>query len=358
MTLNSSLFSLGQLRSQFPSVAIVGVGDEGDSILSQVFEHGGSGAQCIAVNTDKASLENVYSHEKVLVQLEGIDDLETGSHSDVEGKATRACVDSLAPLLAGADVAFIVATMREPSTAVLASAVAEVARRIGAVTVGMAIMPSPFEREMASAYRGLARIRKSCNTAAIVSINHLRPFLTCSQDMWGDMSDQPLVDLISDLSGTLACPNVVNTDPVAFRELMAHGGIAHLGIAQSSSVLKVEEATVAALRRPLLYDSISRSRGALLVLHGGSGFAIEEAEMAADLVTERVGWNTPVLLGARVDESWDEGVQVSILLTGGAYPYVPGGYRRLPLEMYEMENDSEEHGLIDVELDLDQLEES
>ena len=111
-----------------------------------------------------------------------------------------------------------------------------------------------------------------------------------------------------------------------------------------------------ALRGPLLYDSIVRNRGALVAVRGDSDLTIEEAQRAADLVAERAGWNMPVVVGAHVEESRLEGCQVSILLTGGVYPYIPGGYRRLPLDMYEMEPDEEEEKQLALDLDLDQLE--
>jgi len=166
-----------------------------------------------------------------------------------------------------------------------------------------------------------------------------------------------LADFVSGLAETLACPAFMNISVGAFRELMTHGGIAHLGIAQSSSTLRAEEAAIGALRSPLLYDDIGRTRGALVNVRGDSTLTIEEAEIAADLTSERTGWSIPVVMGARVDESWDNGLQVAIMMTGGAYPYIPGGYRRLPLAMYEMEPDAEEEP-VNVDLDLDQLEES
>jgi len=137
---------------------------------------------------------------------------------------------------------------------------------------------------------------------------------------------------------------------------MTYGGIAHVGIAHSTSALRVEEATIGALRGPLLYDNITRCRGALINVLGDSNLTIEEAQRAAEVIGERAGWNVPVVIGSLVDESWYEGCQVSILLTGGVYPYIPGGYRRLPLDMDEMEPDGEDEGPISLELDLDQLE--
>lgn len=355
MLATATLFRLPDIYARFPRVAIVGLGNEGNDVVSRIFEEGRSGAQCIALNTDREYLMHIYAHEKVLIETSA----GTTYDSEAEETAIRKCGDLLTPLLTGADVAFIVAEMSERDRVSEASVVADVARRTDAVTVGVAIMPSPFERDAGLVARhGLAKMRETCHTLAIVDANRSMRLPRYPPNLSSDPSDTLVVDMISGLSETLACPSALNIDLAAFREMMMYGGIAHLGIAHSSSPLRVEEATIGALRGPLLYDNIARSRGAVLIVRGDSNLTTEEAGRAADLVAERAGWNLPIVMGASVDDPQYEGCQVSILLTGGVYPYIPGGYRRLPLDMYEMEPSGEEDGPIDIELDLDQLEES
>jgi len=358
MVVNAIPSYLSEISATFPRVSVVGVGDEGTGIVSGVFQNGGSGAQCIVVNTDKGPLDHAYSHEKVLIPRDVTDD--SGDRDDLEARETaiEESARLMTPLLTGADIVFVVAKMKEGKAASVAPLVADVARRSGAVTIGMATMPPPFEREdKLRAYHGLAKMRQSCHTVAITGAGRSIQSARYLQNLSGDSPDMVVLDMVSGLAETLACPSAVNIDPAAFRELMVHGGIAHVGIAHSSSPLRVEEATIAALRGPQLYDNVARTRGVLLNVRGDQSFTVDEAQRAAQLVSERVGWDTPVVMGARVDESWSDGFQVSMLLTGGAYPYIPGGYRRLPLEMYEMDPDGEEEGSIDLQLDLDQLEE-
>jgi cell division protein FtsZ len=346
-------------HATFARVSIVGIGDEGNDIVNRIFENGGSGAQCIAVNTDKEYLAHIHAHEKVLIEHDLPPEAVAQGDSKAQETTIEECASLITPLLSGADFAFILAEMSEQSRATEAQIVARVARRTGAVTVGVAIMPFPLEGEFGSVARhGLAKMRETCHTLAIVDARLPTRFSSYLQDLSGSSSDTLVVEMVSSLSETLACPSALNIPPAAFRELMMHGGIAHIGVAHSSSALRVEEATIGALRRPLLYDDIARSRGAVVILRGDSSFTIEEAERAAELVAERAGWSVPILTGARVDDSEYEGCGVSIMMTGGVYPYVPGGYRRLPLDMFEMEPDGEEEGPIDLELDLDQLEEA
>jgi len=357
MILDPTLSHLPELNTRFPRVSIVGVGDEGNDILSRIFENGGSGAQCVAVNTDNANLEHVYSHERV--SLPGCIACDSGVSSDYEdGQETiRECARLITPLLTGADVTFIIVGTAELDELKTAAATATVARQVGAVTVGLTILPSDSQRdEGLIASHWLARMRQSCNTLVIVDTNRSAQLSEYSCEPGVGSPDQLVIDTVSSLSQALACPSAVNIELQAFRELMMHGGIAHVGISHSSSALRIEEATMGALRGPMLYDNIARCRGALINVRGDSSLTIEEAERAAQLIAERAGWNVPVVMGTLVDESWYEGCQVSILLTGGVYPYIPGGYRRLPLDMDEMEPDGEEEGQINLELDLDQLE--
>lgn len=358
MVVTAAVSQLSEISTGFPHVAIIGVGDEGNEVVSLIFENGGSGAQCIVVNTNEEALKHVYSHEKILVNPQATDDKEPSGCGKAEDKVIRACTESIGPLLAGADVAFIVTQSGEAGTAAIASSAAAVARRSDALAVGVAIMPPFCERERRlAACSELARMRQNCHTLAIVDASRLMALPTYPLNLCDDTSDRLVVDMVAGLSETLACPSTLNIDLTSFRELMMHGGIAHLGIADASSAVRVEEATIGALRGPLLYDNIAQSQGALVNVRGDPSLTIEETQRAAELVAERVGWDMPVVVGARADESWDDACQVSIWLTGGRYPYIPGGYRRLPLDMYEMEPDGEE-GPIDLDLDLDQLEDS
>ena len=359
MVLNSTLSQLPELYARFPRVSIVGVGDEGNDIISQVFEHGGSGAQCISVNTDNTNLEHIYSHEKVLIKGQAVYDAGASGERKAKQETIQECASLITPLLTGADVTFIIVGTADAGELNIAAAAASVARQIGAVTVGMAIIPSDSQRDDGViAPHGLAQMRHSCHTMAIVDAKRSAQFSEYPRELCGDSADQLVIDTVSGLSQALACPSAVNIELPAFRELMMHGGIAHVGIAHSSSALRIEEATIGALRAPLLYDNVARCRGALINVRGDSSLTIEEAERAGQLIAERTGWNVPVVMGTLVDESWYEGCQVSILLTGGVYPYIPGGYSRLPLDMYEMEPGGEEEGPLDLELDLDQLEEA
>jgi cell division protein FtsZ len=357
MTLNTSLTHLPELCARFPKVSIIGVGDEGNDVVSHIFEDGGSGAQCIAVNTDGPSLEHIFSHERVLI--EGNTGNEPGITSNEMPRlgSIRECTSRITPLLTGADVAFIIVGTADANELTIATVTASIARRIGALTVGVAMIPSDSQRvDGPISPHALTRMRESCHTLAIVDVERSARLSRYSCARGVDSANQLVIDTVSGLSQALACPSIVNIELPAFRELMAHGGIAHVGIAHSTSSLKIEEATIWALRGPLLYDSIERCRGVLMNVRGDPNLTIEETERAAELIAERVGWNVPIVIGTLVDESWYGGCQVSILLTGGVYPYIPGGYRRLPLDMDEMEPDGEDEGPISLELDLDQLE--
>jgi cell division protein FtsZ len=357
MALKATLTHLPELYARFPRVSIIGVGDEGNDVVSHIFEEGCSGAQCIAVNTDSASLEHIFSHERVLIEGNTIH--ESGATSDdMAGQGTiQECASRITPLLTGADVAFIIVGTADENELSIATATASIAQRIGAVTVGMAMIPSDSQRTDGPIVpHALTRMRQSCHTLAIVDVERSARLSRYSGVPGIDSANQLIIDTVSGLSQALACPSTVNIELPAFRELMTHGGIAHVGIAHSTSALRVEEATIGALRGPLLYDNIARCRGALINVRGDPNLTTEETERAAELIAERAGWNVPIVVGTLVDESWYEGCQVSILLTGGIYPYIPGGYRRLPFEMDEMEPDGEDEGPISLDLDLDQLE--
>jgi len=357
MALNPTLSHLPQLYAGSPSVSILGVGDEGNDVVSRILEGGGSGAQCVAVNADNRKLEHIYSHERVVIKGYTARDAAVPSDNAPGLETIQECASLITPLLTGADVAFIIVGTADASEVDTATAAASIARQVGAVTVGVAMIPSDSQRiDGPIVPHGLMRMRQSCHTLAIVDAGRSAQLSAYPRVLGIDSANQLVIDTVSGLSQALACPSAVNIEFSAFRELMMHGGIAHVGVDHSNSALRIEEATMGALRGPLLYDDIARCRGALVNVHGDSSLTIGEAEKAGQLIAERAGWNVPVVIGTLVDESWYEGCQVSILLTGGVYPYIPGGYRRLPLDMDEMEPDGEDEGPINLELDLEQLE--
>ena len=357
MALKATLSYLPELYARFPRVSIIGVGDQGSDVVSHIFEDGGSGAQCIAVNNDSTCLEHIFSHERVLIEGNAAHEYGVTNDNTDGQEMIQECTSRITPLLTGADVAFIIVGTADANELNMATATASIAQRIGAVTVGMAMIPSDSQRiDGPIVPHALTRMRQSCHTLAIVDVERSARLSEYPGVLDVDSANQLVIDAVSGLSQALSCPSTVNIELPAFRELMMHGGIAHVGIAHSTSALRVEEATIGALRGPLLYDNIARCRGALINVRGDPNLTSEEAERAAELIAERAGWNVPIVIGTLVDESWYGGCQVSILLTGGVYPYIPGGYRRLPLDMEEMEPDGEEEGPISLELDLDQLE--
>ena len=171
MALKATLSHLPELYARFPRVSIIGVGDEGNDVVSHIFEDGGSGAQCIAVNTDSTSLEHIFSHERVLI--EGNTVHEYGATSDdMAGQETiQECTSRITPLLTGADVAFIIVGTADANELSIATATASIAQRIGAVTVGMAMIPSDSQRiDGPIVPHALTRMRQSCHTLAIVDV--------------------------------------------------------------------------------------------------------------------------------------------------------------------------------------------
>ena len=358
MVVNAAQYQRPELITQSTRVSVVGVGIEANRIVSDIFKESGDAAQCVVLSTHQDDFQGVYAHEMILTEPEAASHREMHGKSSCDDHAFHSCAKSVTPILAGADVTFVIAKMGEGDQVSLSSTVSEIARRVGATVIGIAILPISLETELRiKASQELAKMRNSCNTLTIVDPGRTSRLATYPPNEFGEYPTRMITDFVSGLVQTLACPTLMNIDIVAFRELMTHGGIAHLGITHSSSALRAEEATIGALRSPLLYDDIRRTRGAVVNLRCDSSLRIDEAEMVGELVSERVGWSTPVIVGAHVDESWDDGLQVAVMTTGGTYPYIPGGYRRLPLAMYEMEPVTEEEPSR-IELDLDQLEES
>lgn len=339
-------------------VVVAGVGGAGTNIVSRLVEEGILGAECIAINTDRAHLDVARADEKLLIGAKTTGGLGAGGNPRVGRRAAQESTEALAPLFDNVDVVFVTAGMGGGTGTGAAPLVAEFARQSGAIVISVVTMPFAHEKaKRGLASQGVAEIRKVSDTVVIVDNNRFVGVLpTLLINAPTAPADEAATTIIKGLAETIATPSLMNLDFGGFRTIARNGGLAHLGIGESRSLLRAEEAAMCALRCPLPYTDIRGASGVLVSVSGDDTLSLHEASRVADLVAETVGPTVSVAWGARVDRSIYGAVRVSVLLTGTVFPYIPGGYRRLPFDMYEMEPESGEDEKLSLDLGLDQLE--
>ncbi|MGD2141873.1 MAG: cell division protein FtsZ [Candidatus Bathyarchaeota archaeon] len=331
--------SRGLRRPGECKIAIVGVGGCGNNTIDRLMKSGISGAECVAINTDVQHLNTIHSDKKILIGEKITRGLGAGNMPDVGKDAMLESVDHLERLITGADIVFIAAGMGGGTGTGAAPVVAEIARQKGAIVVGVVTMPFRHEKgRFDYAIDGLNKMRKTTHTTVIIDNNKLMdlvPQLPINTAF--TFADSILANMVKGIVETIALPSLINLDFADFRTIMTKGDVAIVGMGQSNSPERAEEAARNALEHMLLDVDYSGADGALIHISGGPDMSLGEAVRAAEYVTEMMGDKAMVIWGSRVDPDLNDMLRVTLVLTGIRSPHLVSGYEVPVVRLYQME---------------------
>lgn len=342
-------------------VLVLGIGGAGNHTVSRLMEDGLSGAECAAINTDLRDLNSIGSVRKVLIG-EGITrGLSAGGSPEIgraAAKESRLCIENL---LENVDVVFIAVGLGGGTGTGAGPFVADIAHRKGAVVVGVVTTPFAAEKSrIGHATRALNEMRRVCDTVVVIDSNKLMksaPRLPMTEAF--GVADQMLANMIKGIVETLTTPSLINLDFADFKTIVRKGGIAVVGVGESDSSNRAEEAVRNALRNPLLNAHHARAKGALIHVSGDPNMTIEEANRVGEIVTETIGHNALVSWGARVNPHTEGALKVTVVMTGMRSPRMLSRFRNMMPGLYNIESSfSEPEKPLPVDLGLDQIENS
>ncbi|MDH7478038.1 MAG: cell division protein FtsZ, partial [Candidatus Bathyarchaeota archaeon] len=294
----SEVLPLGRCR-----VVVIGVGGAGNNTVTRLMEMGVVGAECIAVNTDALHLSVSRAHQKILIGGKLTKGLEVGGNPKLGRAAIEESRKRIEDLLSDVDIAFITAGLGGGTGTGAAPVIAEIARRKGAITVGVVTMPFRIEKgRMEYAAAALTEMRRQCDTVVVIDNNkvmQLMPQLPINEAF--KVADQVLANMIKGIVETISAPSLINLDFADFKTIVRRGGVAVVGVGESDAPNRAEEAVRNALRSPLLDVDYMGATGALIHVTGDSQMTIEEANRVGEIVTEMMDENALVIWGARVN---------------------------------------------------------
>jgi len=340
-------------------IVVLGIGGAGNNTVNRLMEIGIAGAECIAINTDLQHLNAVCATQKVLIGekvtrgLGACGDLKVGRAAMEESKHL---IDAL---LNDVDVAFIAVGLGGGTGTAVAPIVADMARRKGAIVVG--VVTTPFKREKGRvkyAAFGLNEMRRACDTVVVIDNNKLMelvPRLPINEAF--KVADQTLANMIQGIVETISAPSLINLDFANFRTIVRKGGVAVVGVGESDAPNRAEEAVRNALRSPLLDVDYAGATGALIHVCGDKQMTIEEANHVGEIVSEMMGHDALVIWGARANPSVDGFLKVTLVMTGVHSPKILSGFVTIMPKLYDIESSySEPEKHLPVDLGLDQIE--
>ena len=302
------------------SIKVVGVGGGGNNVVNRMVRSGAQGVDFVAVNTDKQALNASSANYKIQIGEKLTGGKGAGSNPEVGRKAAEESRNQMAKALESTDMVFITAGMGGGTGTGAAPVVAEIARELGVLTVGVVTKPFSFEgrRRMMQAEKGIEELRKRVDSLVIIPNERLK-YATDQKITFAnafEIADDVLRQAVQSISDLIRDTGFINLDFADVTAIMKDAGLAHMGVGRAAGKGKAEEAARMAISSPLLETSINGAKGVLINVTGSMDIGLEEVEQAATLVQQAVHPDALTIFGATFDDTLDDEIRVTVIATG------------------------------------------
>jgi cell division protein FtsZ len=301
-------------------IKVVGVGGGGVNAVNRMIDAGLKGVEFIAINTDAQALLMSDADVKLDVGRELTRGLGAGSDPEVGRQATETHKQEIEEALEGADMVFITAGKGGGTGTGGAPVIAEIAKSMGALTIGVVTRPFAFEgrRRAVQAEQGIQKLKEKVDTLIVIPNDRL---LTVSNEKTSmlnafKMADEVLLQGVSGITTLITTPGVINTDFADVKMIMTNAGSALMGIGQASGENRAVAAAKAAISSPLLEAAIDGARGILLNISGPSDLGLFEVNAAAEIIQGVAHQDANIIFGTVIDDEMGDEVKVTVIAAG------------------------------------------
>ena len=302
------------------NIKVIGVGGAGVNAVDRMIQDGLSGVEFIAVNTDGQSLVKSEAETKLDIGRSVSNGLGAGADPSIGRKAAEENVDIIRAALEGADMVFVTAGEGGGTGTGAAPIVANAARDLGALTVGVVTRPFDFEgRQRANnASAGIKELRQAVDTLIVIPNDRLLEIAEKELSVLEayHMADEVLRSGVKGISDLITIPGLVNLDFADVKAVMKDAGTASMGIGSASGEDRAMRATENAISSPLLEARIDGAHGVLLSFQAGADFSMQELARASQLVKESVDPNANIIVGQIIEDSLGDVVNVTVIAAG------------------------------------------
>jgi cell division protein FtsZ len=306
--------------SSVARIKVIGVGGGGCNAVNRMIASDVAGVEFWSINTDAQVLTNAAANNRLQIGQKLTRGLGAGGNPAIGQKAAEESRDEIAAALDHSDLVFITAGMGGGTGTGAAPIVAEVAKEVGALTVGVVTRPFTFEgrRRTSQADEGIAALQTRVDTLIIIPNDKLLSVIseqTPVQEAFR-VADDILRQGVQGISDIITIPGLVNVDFADVRAVMADAGSALMGIGIGSGKSRAREAATAAISSPLLESSIDGARGVVFNISGGHDLTLHEVHSAAEIIYEAVDPNANIIFGAVLDERLQGEIRITVIATG------------------------------------------
>jgi cell division protein FtsZ len=305
---------------RFASIKVIGVGGGGNNAVNRMISAGLKGVEFIAVNTDAQALYLAQANQKIQIGAKLTKGLGSGGNPEVGIKAAEENREEIMQSLRGSDMVFVTAGMGGGTGTGASPVVAEVAKELGALTVGVVTKPFTFEgrKRLTQAEEGIESLKEKVDTLITIPNDRLLQVIEKHTSIIEAfrIADDVLRQGVQGISDLIAVPGLINLDFADVKTIMKETGSALMGIGSASGESRAADAARMAISSPLLETSIEGARGVLLNITGGSSLGLFEVNEAAEIIAQAADPEANIIFGAVIDERLEEEVRVTVIATG------------------------------------------
>ena len=306
--------------NQFAEIKVIGVGGCGNNAVNRMITAGLKGVSFVTVNTDSQALQISGAGQKVQIGMKLTQGLGAGANPGIGTRAAEESREELTRVLKGADLVFVTAGMGGGTGTGGAPIVAEVAKAMGALTIGVVTRPFTFEgrKRAMQAEKGIEELKSRVDTLIIIPNDRLLQVVqkhTTIHEAFR-IADDVLRQGVQGISDLIAVPGLINLDFADVKAIMSNAGSALMGMGQATGKNRATDAASEAISSPLLENSIEGAKGVLLNITGGNNLTLFEVNEAAGIIAEAVDPDANIIFGAFIDENLKDEIRVTVIATG------------------------------------------
>jgi cell division protein FtsZ len=303
-------------------IKVIGVGGGGGNAIKRMIEFGVEGVEFWAFNTDLQVLKQIHADGIIQLGANITRGLGAGMSAEVGRQAAEESLSEIEAALSGADMVFITAGMGGGTGTGASPVVAEIAKRLGILTVGVVTKPFDFEglKRRQISEEGIERLKANADAVIVVPNQRLLQIVdkrTSVNDAF-KQSDEVLRQAVQGISDLINFPGEINVDFADVRAIMSNAGTALMGMGKSSgsSEDRARQAALMAIDSPLLEMSIEGARGVLFNVQGGKSLSLSEISEAAEIIQQQVDPDAKIIFGTSIDANLNDEIRITVIATG------------------------------------------
>lgn len=319
------------IAAQRAKIKVIGVGGGGNNTIHRMTEVGITGTETMAVNTDAQDLLYTNASVKILIGREIAGGLGAGSMPQVGEASAREAEHEIKARLTGSDMIFITCGLGGGTGTGAAPVIAEIAKKMGALTVAIVTVPFEMEgqRRWENAMIGLEKLENTVDTLIVIPNDRLLdlapdlPLQTAFK-----VADEILTNAVKGIAELVTRAGLVNLDFADIKTVMSGAGVAMIGVGESDTENRATEAVEKAISNPLLAVDISGASGALINVTGGPDMTLAEAKKVVEAISEKLDEEARIIWGAQINDDMEKTIRTLLIVTGVKSPQIFGNDRK------------------------------